>query len=54
MKDVYQVLQQKQVDMERVQKELAALHLAIPLLVEEADWAEVSRCLLRMWMRCCG
>jgi hypothetical protein len=38
--DVYQALAQKVVDLERVRKEIAALHLAIPLLVEEADWAE--------------
>ena len=40
MKDVYQALRQKVVDLKRVQKEVAALHLVIPLLVEEADWAE--------------
>ena len=40
MKDLYQVLRQKQMDIERVRRELEALHLVIPLLAEDADWVE--------------
>jgi len=40
MKDVYQVLSQKEGDIERVRKEIEALHFVIPLLAEEADWVE--------------
>jgi hypothetical protein len=45
MKDLYQVLRQKELDIQRVQKEIATLHLVIPLLVDEADWAENGRLL---------
>jgi hypothetical protein len=40
MKDVYQVLSQKERDVERVRKEIKALHVVIPLLAEDADWIE--------------
>lgn len=40
MKNVAQVLQQKQTEIERVKQEIQALHSVIPLLVEEADWVE--------------
>ena len=39
MKYPYQVLSQKQMDIERVRSEIEALHL-IPLLAEDADWIE--------------
>ena len=35
MKDLYQVLSQKEMDIERVRKEIKALHFVIPLLAEE-------------------
>lgn len=38
MKDPYQVLRQKETDIERVRKEIEALHFVIPLLAEDADW----------------
>ena len=40
MKDPYQVLKQKERDIEGVRKEIKALHLAIPLLAEDADLIE--------------
>jgi len=40
MKDLFQVLRQKELDIERVRKEIEALHFVIPLLAEEADWIE--------------
>jgi len=40
MKDLYQVLSQKEMDIERVRKEIEALHFVIPLLAEDADWIE--------------
>lgn len=40
MKDLYQVLLQKEADIERVRQEIAALHFVIPLLTEDADWIE--------------
>jgi hypothetical protein len=40
MKDLSQVLRQKELDIERVRKEVKALHFVIPLLAEEADWIE--------------
>jgi hypothetical protein len=40
MKDPYQVLKQKDRDIEGVRKEIKALHLAIPLLAEDADLIE--------------
>ena len=40
MKDLFRVLRQKELDIERVRKEIEALHFVIPLLAEEADWIE--------------
>ena len=40
MKDLSQVLSQKEMDLERVRKEIKALHFVIPLLAEDADWIE--------------
>ena len=40
MKNPYEVLKQKEADMGRIQKEIEALHLVIPLLAEDADWVE--------------
>ena len=37
MKDLYQVLSQKERDIERVRRELEALRFVIPLLAEDAD-----------------
>jgi hypothetical protein len=40
MKDPYQVLEQKERDIERVRTEVKALYLVIPLLAEDTDWIE--------------
>ena len=40
MKDLYQLLEQKKTEIERVRKEIEALHSVIPLLAENADWVE--------------
>ena len=40
MKDPYQVLSQKEMDIERVRREIEALRFVIPLLAENADWVE--------------
>ena len=40
MKEPYQVLRQKEVDIERVRQEIEALHFVLPLLAEDADWIE--------------
>jgi hypothetical protein len=40
MKDLYQLLEQKKTEIERVRKEIEALHFVIPLLAENADWVE--------------
>ncbi|HYL11852.1 MAG TPA: hypothetical protein VEV41_02395 [Terriglobales bacterium] len=40
MKDLYQVLRQKQLDIVRVRAEIEALHRVIPLLTEDADLME--------------
>jgi hypothetical protein len=40
MKDPYQVLKQKERDVEGVRKQIKALHLAISLLAEDADLIE--------------
>ncbi len=37
MKDLSQVLSQKEMDIERVRKEIKALRFVIPLLAEDAD-----------------
>ena len=40
MRDLSQVLEQKEMELERVRREIQALHLAIPLLAEDADWID--------------
>jgi hypothetical protein len=40
MKDLFRVLRQEELDIERVRKKIEALHFVIPLLAEEADWIE--------------
>jgi hypothetical protein len=40
MKDPYQVLRQKETDIERVRKEIDALRYVIPLLAEDGDRIE--------------
>ena len=40
MQDLYQVLDQKNTEIERVRREIEALHFVIPLLAENADWVE--------------
>ncbi|MGC1223227.1 MAG: hypothetical protein WA872_15740 [Candidatus Sulfotelmatobacter sp.] len=40
MKDISQVLSQKEMDIERVRKEIKALHFVIPLLAENGYWFE--------------
>lgn len=40
MKDLSQVLSQKEMDIERVRKEIKALRFVIPLLAEGTDWME--------------
>ena len=43
MRDLYQVLRQKELDMERTRKEIEALRSVIPLLSEEAERGEKGR-----------
>jgi hypothetical protein len=40
MKDPSQILRQKEMDIERVRRQIEALHFAIPLLAEDQDWIE--------------
>ncbi len=42
MKDVYQVLREKELDVMRVRKEVEALRFAIPLLAEGADSTNIA------------
>jgi hypothetical protein len=37
MKDLYQVLRQKELDMERIRKEIEALRFVTPLLSEDTE-----------------
>ena len=37
MKDIFQVLRQKELDIIRVQREIAALRVVTPILAEESD-----------------
>ena len=37
MKDFYEILRQKELAIERVRKEIAALKFVVPLLAEDAD-----------------
>jgi hypothetical protein len=43
MKDLYQVLRQKEADLERTRKEIDALRSVLPLLSEEFDRADKPR-----------
>lgn len=40
MKNVYEVMQQKDSELRRVQTEIEALHTVIPLLADDNDWLE--------------
>ncbi len=40
MRDAYQLLKEKEIDIARLRKEIEALHVVIPLLAEETDWAD--------------
>jgi hypothetical protein len=40
VKDVYLILQEKEIAIVRVRKEIEALHLAISLLADNQDWVE--------------
>jgi hypothetical protein len=40
MKDPYEVLEQKKMELDRVRREIKALRFVIPLLAEDADWIE--------------
>ena len=40
MQDLYQLLRQKEMDLERVRNEIEALKFVIPLLREDGDGAE--------------
>src|SRR5207247_9242283 len=40
MKDPQEVLREKELDVRRVRREIAALHSVISLLAEPSDWAE--------------
>ena len=40
MKDLTQIVRQKEMDIERVRRQIEALHFAIPLLAEDQDWIE--------------
>ena len=42
MKDIYELLRQKEVGIERVRKEIAALRLVAPLLSDEGDTARTG------------
>ena len=42
MKNVYEVLRQKEMELTRLEKELAALRLVAPLLSEEKENADVE------------
>jgi hypothetical protein len=40
VKDLRQILREKELDLARVRNEVQALHLVVPLLAEEQDWLE--------------
>ena len=40
MRDIYQVLRQKELDIERIRKEIDALQAVIPLISEESERGE--------------
>jgi len=37
MKDVYEILRQKEIAIERIRKEISALRFVVPLLVDDGD-----------------
>jgi hypothetical protein len=43
MRDLYQVLRQKELDLERTRKEIEALRSVIPLLSEESEKGDKGR-----------
>lgn len=43
MRDLYQVLRQKELDIERIRGEIEALQAVIPLLSDESDRVERGR-----------
>jgi hypothetical protein len=43
MRDLYQVLRQKELDLERTRKEIEALRSVIPLLAEELERGDKGR-----------
>jgi hypothetical protein len=47
MKDTFQVLREKELDVIRVQREIAALRVVTPILAEETDRLELDLLLLR-------
>lgn len=46
MKNVYEVLRQKEMELTRLEKEVEALRLVAPLLSEEKEGAEVTKSVL--------
>jgi len=45
MKDVYEVLKQKEMEVVRVRKEIETLHFVIPLLAEDGDRVQIGQTL---------
>ena len=43
MRDLYQVLRQKEMDLERIRREIEALRSVIPLLSDESERSERGR-----------
>ena len=43
MRDLYQVLRQKEMDLERIRREIEALRSVIPLLSDESERGERGR-----------
>ena len=43
MRDLYQILRQKELDIERIRAEIEALQAVIPLLSDESDRGERGR-----------
>jgi hypothetical protein len=43
MKNVYQVLRNKELDLARVRSEVAALQTVIPLLTDSGEWFDKER-----------
>jgi hypothetical protein len=40
MMDTSQILRQKEMDIERVRRQIEALHFVIPMLAEDQDWID--------------